>query len=141
MVFFILKIWCFYSENRTRSVYVPEDIFGVKLLNQALSDLLVTDSSEKVAHYPSSVEGFPCTCPGGLQGYLARKKPPPPIGPLQGTRHRPTAGSWGGVVSCKRGGRVSRRTRPSPHDLVTLLPRFDSFLNLPYRDIALLEGG
>ena len=28
-----------------------------------------------------------------LQGYLAHKKPPPPVGPPQGPRHSPTAGS------------------------------------------------
>ena len=41
-----------------------------------------------------------CCC---LQGYLAHKKPPPPLGPPEGPRHEPTAGSQGGAVVCERG--------------------------------------
>ena len=39
----------------------------------------------------------------GLQGYLADKKPPPPLGPPQEPRHGPTVGSYGVAVSYKRG--------------------------------------
>ena len=34
-----------------------------------------------------------------VQGYLAHKKQPPPLGPPQGPRHSPTVGSQGGAVS------------------------------------------
>ena len=37
-----------------------------------------------------------------LQGYLAHKKTPSPLGPPQGPRHSPTVGSQGGAVSCER---------------------------------------
>ena len=32
-----------------------------------------------------------------VQGNLARKKTPTPLGPPQDPRHRPTEGSWGGA--------------------------------------------
>ena len=32
-----------------------------------------------------------------LQGYLAHEDPPPPKEPSSGPRHRPTAGSYGGL--------------------------------------------
>jgi len=38
-----------------------------------------------------------------LQGYLADKKPSPPLAPPQEPRHGPTAGSYGVAVSYKRG--------------------------------------
>ena len=34
-----------------------------------------------------------------VQGYLAHKKTPTPLGPPQDPRHRPTVGSYGGVFS------------------------------------------
>ena len=37
----------------------------------------------------------------GLQGYLAHKKTPTPLGPPQDPCHRPTVGSHGGAFSCK----------------------------------------
>jgi len=42
-----------------------------------------------------------------LQGYLAHKKQPPPLGPPQGPGHFVTTGSWGGTVSYDRGIPVS----------------------------------
>jgi hypothetical protein len=41
-----------------------------------------------------------------LQGYLAHKKPPPPQGPPQGSRRRPSVGSWGEAVSSEQGSPV-----------------------------------
>jgi hypothetical protein len=38
-----------------------------------------------------------------LQGYLAHKKKLPPLGPLHGPRHGPTAWSQGEAVSYERG--------------------------------------
>jgi hypothetical protein len=38
-----------------------------------------------------------------LQGYLAHKKHPPPLGPPQGPRRSPTVGSCGGAVSYEQG--------------------------------------
>ena len=38
-----------------------------------------------------------------LQGYLARKKTPKPLGPPQHPRHRATVGSQGGALSYERG--------------------------------------
>jgi len=38
-----------------------------------------------------------------LQGYLAHKKTPNPLGPPEGPRHSPTVGSYGGAVSYERG--------------------------------------
>ena len=48
-----------------------------------------------------------CGCPvrdvsHHIQGYLAHKKPPPPLGPSQKPRHCPTVGSYGVVVSYAR---------------------------------------
>ena len=37
------------------------------------------------------------------QGYLAHKKQPPSLGPPQGPKHSPTAGSQGKAVSYERG--------------------------------------
>jgi len=49
----------------------------------------------------------PRTLVQGLQRYLARKNPPPslgpPYGPRHGPRHRPTVGSNGGGGSYERG--------------------------------------
>ena len=39
----------------------------------------------------------------GIQGCLAHKKLPPPSGPPQGPRHRPTVEPWEEVVSFERG--------------------------------------
>ena len=44
----------------------------------------------------------------GLQGYLAHKKQPPPLGPPQDPRYGPTVGSQGGPVSHVRGTPVAR---------------------------------
>ena len=44
-----------------------------------------------------------------MQGYLADKKQPPPLGPPWGPRHRPTAGSGGGALSQERGAPVRCR--------------------------------
>jgi len=38
-----------------------------------------------------------------LQGYLAHKKTPTPLGPPYDPRHRPTVGSSGGAFSYERG--------------------------------------
>ena len=38
-----------------------------------------------------------------LQGYIAHKKQPPPLGPPQGPRHSPTVESWEVAVSHERG--------------------------------------
>jgi hypothetical protein len=43
---------------------------------------------------------------GILQGYLAHKKTPIPLGLPQNPRHRPTVGSWGEVVFYERGAPV-----------------------------------
>jgi len=45
----------------------------------------------------------------GLQGYLAHKKTPPPLGPPYDHRRRPTEGSFGGAVSHERGTAVTRK--------------------------------
>ena len=37
-----------------------------------------------------------------LQGYLAQKRQPPPLGPPQGTRHSRAVGSYGGAFSYER---------------------------------------
>jgi len=42
-----------------------------------------------------------------VHGFLAHKKPPPPLGSPQGPRQRPTVGSWGKAVSYERGTPVS----------------------------------
>ena len=50
-----------------------------------------------------------------IQGYLAHKKPPPPLGPPQGPMHRTTVGSYGGAVSYERGNQfpdIRRRRSP-----------------------------
>ena len=39
----------------------------------------------------------------GLQGYLAHRKTPTPLGPPWDPRHRPTVGSWAEEVSYERG--------------------------------------
>ena len=39
----------------------------------------------------------------GVQGHLAHKKQPTPLGLPPGPRHRPTVGSYGGAVSYRRG--------------------------------------
>jgi len=38
-----------------------------------------------------------------VQGYLAHKKTPPPLGPPKGPRHSPTVGSYGEAFSYERG--------------------------------------
>ena len=38
-----------------------------------------------------------------IQGYLAHKKTPTPLGPPQDPMHSPTVGSCGGAVSYERG--------------------------------------
>jgi hypothetical protein len=43
-----------------------------------------------------------------LQGYLAHKKPQPPLSPPQEPRYDPTVGSYGVVVFCKRGNPVPK---------------------------------
>ena len=48
-------------------------------------------------------QGVETPVTGFLQGYLAHKKPPPPLGPPQGPRHSPTVGSYGEAVSYGRG--------------------------------------
>ena len=40
--------------------------------------------------------------PAAIQGYLAHKKPPPPLGPPQGPRQRPSVGSYGVAFSDER---------------------------------------
>ena len=42
-----------------------------------------------------------------LQGYLAHKKTPTPLGQPYGPGRIPTVGSWGGAFSYERGTRVS----------------------------------
>ena len=42
-----------------------------------------------------------------VQGHLARKKLPPPLGPQYDPRHVPTVGSYGVAVSCERGTHVT----------------------------------
>ena len=46
-----------------------------------------------------------------IQGYLAHKKPPPPLGPPQGPGHRPTVGSWEESRCHERGTPVLLRVR------------------------------
>jgi len=55
------------------------------------------------------IEGLRVSFWGGVQGYLAHKRPPPPLGPPYVPRHRPTVGSQGGAVTCKRGHPVGFR--------------------------------
>ena len=45
-----------------------------------------------------------------VQGYLAHKKPPPPLGPPKQPRHGPTVGSYGVGVSYERGTPVGVKT-------------------------------
>ena len=47
-------------------------------------------------------------CLARLQGYLAHKNPPTPLGPPSGPRHSPTVGSYGEQVSLERGAHVGR---------------------------------
>jgi len=49
-----------------------------------------------------------------VQGYLAHKKQPPPLGPPYVPRHSPSVGSQGGAVSYERGTPVS----PAPERTV-----------------------
>jgi len=49
-----------------------------------------------------------------VQGYLAHTKPPPPLGPPEGPRHRPTVGSYGGGGSYERGTPVGAYSRHMP---------------------------
>ena len=51
---------------------------------------------------------LPQEAPMSLQGYLAHKKPPPPLGPPYGRRHRATVRSYGESVSYERGTPVER---------------------------------
>ena len=44
----------------------------------------------------------------GIQGYLAHKKTPTPLGPPQDPRHRPTLGSYGGAFSCAVGALIAQ---------------------------------
>ena len=46
---------------------------------------------------------------GEVQGYLAHKKQPPPLGSQEGPRHSPTVGSWEGRVSYERSNPVGVR--------------------------------
>jgi len=58
---------------------------------------------------------------GCIQGYLAHKKTPTPLGPPQDPRHRPTVGSYGVAVSYTRGSPVTcaywlfRERYPKPY--------------------------
>ena len=47
-----------------------------------------------------------------IQGYLAHKKTPTPLGPPYDPRHGPTVGSYGVAVSCERGTPVHQRIGP-----------------------------
>ena len=47
-----------------------------------------------------------------VQGYLAHKKQPPPVGPPYSPGHNPTVGSLGGAVSYERGAPVRTRLTP-----------------------------
>ena len=59
-------------------------------------------------------------CTSHLQGYLAHKQPPPPTGPPQGPRLRPTVGSYDGVFSYERG---TPAVPPLPSSRSSLLSR------------------
>ena len=48
-----------------------------------------------------------------VQGYLAHKKPPAPLGPRSGPRHGLTSRSEGGAISYERGSPVDRETVPN----------------------------
>ena len=50
--------------------------------------------------------------PQALQGYLAHKKLPPPLGPPWETRHGPTVGSYEVTISYKQGTRVQLLVLP-----------------------------
>ena len=56
-----------------------------------------------------------------VQGYLAHKKPPFPLGPPYEPRHGPTVGSYGVAVSYERGTPVQRLIS-LPRDLPSPLP-------------------
>ena len=58
-----------------------------------------------------------------LQGYLAHKKHPPPLGPPQVPRHIATVGSYGEGVSYERGTPVTGIMSEVPLSLVPLSPR------------------
>ena len=57
--------------------------------------------------------------PQALQGYLAHKKPPPPLGPPWETRHGPTVGSNGVAFSYQRGTPVQVLVLPGQPRLVS----------------------
>jgi len=62
----------------------------------------------------------------GVQGYLAHKKTPTPLGPPQDPRHRPTVGSQGGALSYERGARIKQHMQRISRQGVT---RTDSKAN------------
>ena len=92
---------------------------------------------------------------GKLQGYLARNKPPPPLGPPQGPRHSPTVGSEGDAVAYERGTPVQasypdrnlgrRRMQSYDHSFhsgalaAMNMVRHDSLFSNPAGDISNIE--
>jgi hypothetical protein len=74
-----------------------------------------------------------CPAPQGsslcsqIQGYLAEKKTPRPLGPPQEPRHGPTEGSYGVAVSHKRGTPVLHHGR----DVIAAMSRTIRCLLIP----------
>ena len=66
---------------------------------------------------PLSLDGAGLEPANPIQGYLAHKKQPPPLGLPWGPRHIPTVGSSGGAVFNERGTPVKQVMGASPLSL------------------------
>ena len=75
---------------------------------------------------------------GGLQGYLAHKKTPTPLGSPEVPRHKATVGSYGGGLSYERGTPVMTIHIPSSRWLMDFL--YHSTLRMWRIGIGLLWG-
>ena len=87
-----VRVFEFRKSKENPVVFPPSSIKKTKTLNTARLDkfwVLVND--------------LPLNTNSCLQGYLAHKKPPPPLGPPEGPRHKPTVGCYGRAVSYERG--------------------------------------
>ena len=71
----------------------------------------VAPSTPYIPRVPDKVVPTPYT----LQGYLAHKKTPTPLGQPHDPRHSPNVGSWEGAVSYERGTPV----HPTPYSLAS----------------------
>ena len=76
------------------AVIQPESVFAVQKAAFRLLQKIVSILAEKGGVYLAA-QGRDCKVAKRycVQGYLAHKKLPPPVGPPQGPRQRPTVGS------------------------------------------------